>query len=185
MAVLSTVLIVVFYLAALFAEFVAPYNPNETDTGFLFVPPRGIHFVGPDGFQLRPFVYGLTMEVDPVTYRKSYENDTSVIYPIYFLVEGPPYELWGLFEGNTHLFGLEDGQKGIFLLGTDKLGQDVFSRVVYGARISMSVGLLGISISLVLGVLIGGVSGFYGGIVDIVAQRVIEFIRSEIGRAHV
>jgi peptide/nickel transport system permease protein len=177
MAVVSVVLVTLLYLMAIFADFVAPYDPNETDTEFLFVPPRRIHFVGPNGFSLRPFVYGLHLSIDQETYRKTYTDDTSVQYPIYLFVKGSPYKMWGLVEGDLHLFGLQD-RKGVFLLGTDKLGQDVFSRILFGARISLSIGLVGIAISLALGISIGGASGFYGGIVDIVVQRVIEFIRS-------
>jgi len=177
MAVVSVGLIAIMYLLALFADFFAPYDPNETDTEYLFVPPRAIHFFAPDGFHLRPFVYGLALEVDDTTYRKTYSDDESVIHPIYSVVHGSPYKMWGLIESDIHLFGLKD-TKGVFLLGTDKLGQDVFSRILFGARISLSIGLVGIAISLALGIGIGGVSGFYGGAVDIIVQRVIEFIRS-------
>jgi len=98
---------------------------------------------------------------------------------VHFLVEGDPYRLWGLFETNLHLFGLEDaGDQPLFLLGADDLGRDLFSRIMYGARISLSIGLLGVAFSLVFGVLLGGISGYYGGIVDIVIQRIIEFLRS-------
>ncbi len=177
MATISSVFIITMYLIAIFADFVAPYDPNETDTKHLYVPPRGIHFFGPNGFSLRPFVYGLKLHVDEETYRKTYTDDKSVQYPIRFFVHGSPYKMWGLIESDIHLFGLEEG-KGVFLLGTDKLGQDVFSRVVFGARVSLSIGLVGIAISLLLGVGIGGASGYYGGVVDLVVQRVIEFIRS-------
>ncbi len=177
MAIASGWLILLLYLCAMFADFVAPYDPNETDTEYLFVPARGIHFFGADGFHLRPFVYGLDLHVDDETYRKTYTDDTSVQHPIHFFVHGVSYKMWGLIESDRHLFGLQEG-KGVFLLGTDKLGQDVFSRIVFGARISLSIGLAGIAISLMLGIGIGGASGFYGGIVDIIVQRVIEFIRS-------
>ena len=177
MATISSVFIITMYLIAIFADFVAPYDPNETDTKHLYVPPRGIHFFGPNGFSLRPFVYGLKLHVDEETYRKTYTDDKSVQYPIRFFVHGSPYKMWGLIESDIHLFGLEEG-KGVFLLGTDKLGQDVFSRVVFGARVSLSIGLVGIAISLLLGVGIGGASGYYGGVVDLIVQRVIEFIRS-------
>jgi peptide/nickel transport system permease protein len=177
MAVISVVLVVLLYLLAIFADFVAPHDPNETDTEFLFVPPRRIHFVGPNGFSLRPFVYGLELSIDDETYRKTYSDDESVQYPIYFFVRGSPYKMWGLIESDVHLFGLQE-RKGVFLLGTDKLGQDVFSRIIFGARISLSIGLVGIAISLALGISIGGASGFYGGVVDIIVQRLIEFIRS-------
>jgi peptide/nickel transport system permease protein len=177
MALLSVVLVTLLYALAIFADFVAPYDPNETDTDFLFVPPRKIRFVGPEGFSLRPFVYGLDLSIDDETYRKTYTDDKSVQYPIHFFVHGSPYKMWGLIESDLHLFGLKEG-KGVFLLGTDKLGQDVFSRILFGARISLSIGLVGIAISLVLGISIGGASGFYGGVVDIIVQRLIEFIRS-------
>jgi peptide/nickel transport system permease protein len=177
MAIASSILVAILYLLAIFADFVAPYDPNETDTAYLFVPPRVIRFIGPEGFRLRPFVYGLTLHVDDETYRKTYTDDPSVQQPVHLFVRGSPYKMWGLIEGDIHLFGLKDG-KGVFLLGTDKLGQDVFSRILFGARISLSTGLVGIAISLMLGIGIGGVSGFYGGLVDIVVQRLIEFIRS-------
>ena len=177
MALVSTVLIAILYLVAIFADFVAPYDPNETDTEYLFVPARAIRFIGPDGFHLRPFVYGLDLHIDDETYRKTYVDEPSVQLPIHFFVHGVPYKLWGLIESDVHLFGLQEG-KGVFLLGTDKLGQDVFSRIAFGARISLSIGLVGIAISLTLGISIGGASGFYGGAVDIIVQRVIEFIRS-------
>jgi len=178
MAVASAILVIILYLVAILAEFVAPYDPNETDTKFLFVPPRAIRFWGPKGLSLRPFVYGLTVHVDDETYRTTWTEDTSVQYPIHFLVHGAPYKTWGLIKSDIHLFGLQDGRKGVFLLGTDKLGQDLLTRIVFGSRISLSIGLVGIAISLMLGISIGGVSGFYGGFVDILVQRVIEFIRS-------
>ncbi len=177
MATISSIFVITMYLVAIFADFVAPYDPNETDTKYLYVPPRGIHFFGPNGFSLRPFVYGLKLHVDEETYRKTYTDDKSVQYPIRFFVHGSPYKMWGLIESDIHLFCLEEG-KGVFLLGTDKLGQDVFSRVVFGSRVSLSIGLVGIAISLLLGVGIGGASGYYGGVVDLIVQRVIEFIRS-------
>ena len=127
-AVACVVLVGILYGLALFADFVAPYDPNETDTEFLFVPPRGIHFFGPDGFHAQPFIYGIQVEVDEETYRKTYTIDKSVTHPVRFLVKGSAYEMWGLFEGDLHLFGLEEG-KGLFLLGTDKQGPDVFSRM--------------------------------------------------------
>ena len=177
MAIVSGVLVLILYLMAIFADFVAPYDPNETDTGFLYVPPRSIHFYGPNGFSLRPFVYGLELHVDDESYRKTYTDDVSVQYPIHFFVRGSPYKMWGLIESDVHLYGLREG-KGVFLLGTDKLGQGVFSRVTFGSRISLSIGLVGIAISLILGISIGGASGYYGGAVDMIVQRVIEFIRS-------
>jgi peptide/nickel transport system permease protein len=107
-----------------------------------------------------------------------FEPDYEAIYPIYFFVKGTPYELWGLFEMDRHLFGLQDPEGIYFALGADRMGRDMFSRIAYGTRISMSVGLIGVFLSLVLGILLGGISGYYGGVIDTIIQRIIEFIRS-------
>jgi peptide/nickel transport system permease protein len=107
-----------------------------------------------------------------------YENDTSVKHPLKFFVHGVPYELWGLFDGDLHLVGIEDPDTTLFLMGADELGRDVLSRIIFGARISMSIGLLGVVISLFLGVLLGGLSGYLGGWIDIIIQRMIELLTS-------
>ncbi len=179
MAMVSLVLLIFLYLVALFAEVIASYDPNRYDANYAYAAPQRIHFFDAEGnFHLRPFVYGLKSVRDPETMRLVFEPDTSVRYPLYFFVEGEPYKLWGLFEANIHLFGVKDPDGVFFLLGADRLGRDVFSRIVYGTRISMSVGLVGIFISLVLGIFFGGISGYYGGFVDLIIQRVIEFLRS-------
>lgn len=175
-AVASLFVIILLYLAILFAEFVAPYNPNNYDVNLMLAPPQRIHFVDDGEFQWRPFVYGYTSEMDMATFRTTYEIDTSKKYPIYFFVEGDEYELWGLFPGNRHLFGVQEGT--FFLFGSDEKGNDLFSRIIHGGRISLSVGLLGIAISFLIGVTIGGISGYFGGVTDVVIQRLIEFIRS-------
>jgi len=175
-AVLSLLIIVLLYLIILFAEFVAPYDPSHYDVTLTLAPPQRIHFMENGQFQWRPFVYGYTSEMDMATFRTTYEVDTSKKYPLYFFVEGDPYKLWGLFPSNRHLFGTQEGT--FFLFGSDEKGNDLFSRIIHGGRISLSVGLLGIAISFVIGVAIGGMSGYYGGTVDMVIQRLIEFIRS-------
>jgi peptide/nickel transport system permease protein len=114
--------------------------------------------------------------MDMATFRTTHEVDPSKKYPIYFFVEGDPYKLWGIFPSNRHLFGVKEGK--FLLFGSDNKGNDLLSRIIHGGRISLSVGLLGIAISFLIGVTIGGISGYFGGVVDIVIQRLIEFIRS-------
>lgn len=175
-AVAALFIIVLFYLGAIFAEFLSPYDPTHHDTDFMFMPPQRIRFVDEGGFQLRPFVYGMTSEMDMETFKTTYELDPSQKYPIRFFVKGDPYGMWGLFESDIHLIGVEEGT--LFLLGTDKMGRDVLSHIIYGGRISLSVGLLGIAISFIIGIVMGGVSGYFGGVTDLIIQRIIEFLRS-------
>ncbi len=179
LAVISVAVLVALYTVAIFADFFAPYDHNKQNTKLLFVPPRIVRFVDAEGnFSLRPFVYGLVQQVDARTLTKTYTEDTSVRYDVRFFVKGDPYKMLGLIEGDTHLFGLEGEERSLFLLGSDRMGRDMISRIIHGSRISLSVGFVGVIISLVLGVLIGGVSGYYGGIIDTVVQRIIEFLQS-------
>jgi peptide/nickel transport system permease protein len=180
-AVLSLILLIIFYLIALFADFLSPYDPNAFDAKNKFVPPMGITFIKGNGdFTLRPGVHGLIPHKNPETLRITYETDESTWYPIHFFVKERPYKLLGLFETDIHLFGLGDdvGDLRIFPLGSDRLGRCMFSRILYGSRISLSIGLFSVFLSLTLGIILGGVSGYYGGIIDNIIQRVIEFIRS-------
>lgn len=175
-AVASLIIIAIFYLAAIFAEFLAPYDPAHHDTDFMFMPPQRIRFMDEGQFQLQPFVYGMTSEMDMNTFKTTWDLDPTQKFPIRFFVRGDPYEMWGLIESDIHLIGVEEGT--LFLLGTDKMGRDVLSRVIHGGRISLSVGLLGIAISFVIGIIMGGISGYFGGVTDLIIQRVIEFLRS-------
>ena len=175
-AVVSLVLIVIFYLFAAFAEFLSPYDPANHDTDYMFMPPQRLRFFDDGKFQLRPFVYGMNSQMDENTFRTTWELDKTQKYPVKLFVRGDPYELWGLFEGDIHLFGVDEGT--MFLVGSDKMGRDLLSRIIFGGRISLSVGLLGIAISFVIGVIMGGVSGYFGGVTDLIIQRIIEFIRS-------
>ncbi|MEZ4732869.1 MAG: ABC transporter permease [Caldilineaceae bacterium] len=175
-AVLSLIVLIIFYGMAIFAEFFAPYAADAYDVDYVLAPPQRIHFFDNGQWQGRPFVYGLTAELDPNTFRTTYEVDQSQKYPIHLFVQGEPYKLFGLFAGDRRLFGVQEGK--IFLFGADDRGRDVLSRIIYGSRISLSIGLVGIAISSVIGIVIGGISGYVGGITDIIIQRVIEFIRS-------
>ncbi len=177
-AMVSGVVIIAMYVVALFCEFFAPGLPNSYDIKYNYAPPQKIHFVSDEGFSLRPFVYGYKRQIDMTTLRRTYVPDTSKKHPIYFFVRGEKYKLWGLWETDLHLFGLKEKGAPLFLLGTDRMGRDVFTRIVYGTRISISLGLIGVVFSLVLGILIGGISGYYGGLLDNVVQRLIEFVRS-------
>jgi len=180
MAMVGGVVTLLFYVMALFCEFIAPYDPESYSAAHKFITPQRIHFFDAQReFHLRPFVYGLSREQNPETLRVTYTEDETKIYPIYFFTPGDPYECWELFETDIHLFGLKTDEQDatLFLLGADRLGRDMLSRVAYGARISMSIGLLGVLLSLFFGVLMGGISGYYGGIMDILIQRVIEFLR--------
>jgi peptide/nickel transport system permease protein len=136
------------------------------------VPPQSIHLIGSHGFG--PYVYGLTLTEDPRTWRKIYTPDTSVEHRIHFFVRGEPYRLWGVIPSDRRLFGTEGGP--FYLLGTDESGRDLFSRIMYGIRISMSIGLVGVAFTFILGSVLGAISGYYGGVVDFIIQRVIEFI---------
>ncbi len=177
LAVAGGIVLIIFYIIAAFCEFFAPNDPYKYDVRYVLAPPQRIHFIDETGFHLRPFVYGYKMEIDPITLRRIYVEDKSKKYPIKFFVRGHEYKLLGLIKTNIHLFGVE-GDGHIFLFGTDSLGRDVFSRVIYGTRISTTVGLVGIFLSFLFGIIIGGISGYFGGIFDLIIQRIIEILRS-------
>jgi len=179
-AIVGAIVVMLFYLVAIFCEFVAPATPDIIDGAHKYVPPQQITFIDSSGhFTFRPGVYGLVPHRNPVTLRLSYTPDPTQWYPIYLFSTGPEYKLWGLIPSNIHLIGLgPNSDQPFFLLGTDRLGRDMFSRIVYAARISMSIGLVGVTLSLIFGIILGGVSGLYGGIADMVIQRAIEFLRS-------
>jgi peptide/nickel transport system permease protein len=180
MALLSAVLVVILYGVAAFAEFVAPYDPEQSFVQYKYVPPVKIHMIDAEGNLRMPFVYKIVRDRDPETLRNIYTEDTTIVHPIRLFVRGTEYELWGQFPTSWHLYGLDvpHEEQGIFLMGADRLGRDLFSRMCYGARISLTIGLVSVVLSLVIGILLGGVSGFYGGAIDNAIQRLIEFIRS-------
>ncbi len=179
LAVAATAIIIAFYLIAALCEFLAVHDPLAQNAQRSFVPPQRVHFF--DGWKPAwPYVNGLLRERNPVTLKPEYSADESKRFPIRLFARGHEYELFGLFDANVHLIGLDTDEDPIplYILGSDRLGRDVFSRLMYATRISMSIGLVGVALSLFLGVLLGGVSGYRGGLADVLIQRFIEFIRS-------
>ncbi len=175
----AIVVLVIFYTVALFAGFFATANPVQRNSAYIYAPPMIPRFIDSEGnFHLRPFVYGLESTVDPDTWDRIYKPDHDEIYPIRFFVETDEYNLLGPINASRRLVGIESENQPLFLFGTDSLGRDVFSRVIHGTRISLSIGLVGVFLSLVLGLLIGGVSGLLSGGVDLVIQRIIEILIS-------
>ena len=175
LAIIGSLIVIVLYLLVLFHGFIAPYERQDRSSLIHFTPQK-IHFFD-GGRPTWPFVYGITSTSDPETFTRSFVEDESLVYPINFFVRGSPYKLFGFIESNVHLFGVSEGGT-LFLMGTDELGRDLFSRILYGGAISLSIGLLGVLASFILGAILGGVSGYYGGVLDTVIQRVIEFLLS-------
>src|SRR5215208_995685 len=172
----STVLGIFFFIAA-FAEFLSPSAPGVRTPDYLFGRPQVLHFVDANGkFHLRPFTYALTAAMDPKTFLLEVKEDTDEPWPVHFFIHGDPYKMWGFIESDVHLFGVEEGH--LHLLGTDQLGRDILSRLFHATRTSLTIGVVGLFISFFLGLIIGGISGFFGGGVDDAIQRFIEFIRS-------
>lgn len=177
LAVAGAIVVILLYAVALFGDFIAPYPPHQR-TGHPFAAPQLPHFHSDEvGWVLRPMVHDVVGHLDMQTFERIYTPDKSRSYPVKFFVRGHEYKLFGLFPSNLHLFGVPDGGV-IYLMGTDQLGRDVFSRVIYGARVSLSIGLVGVLLSLVLGVVIGGISGYFGGMTDLFIQRIVEILRS-------
>lgn len=177
LALVGTVLLGIFVFIALFAEFLSPYAPGARTPNYLFGRPQVLHFVDTEGkFHLRPFTYALTAAMNPETFLLEVKEDTNDPWSVQFFVRGDPYKMWGFIESDVHLFGVEEGH--LHLLGTDQLGRDILSRLFHATRTSLTIGVVGLFISFFLGLIIGGISGFFGGGVDDAIQRFIEFIRS-------
>jgi peptide/nickel transport system permease protein len=164
------------YAVIPFVEFLSPYALRTRHPEYVYFPPQRVHLFH-EGQFVGPFVYGHTMTVNMDTLKREYQEDRSQRYRVRLLARGEPYWMWGLWRSTVHLFGVEEGGT-LFLLGTDRLGRDMLSRIIPGARISLTIGLVGITVSFVLALIFGGLSGYYGGAVDIVIQRLIEVIRS-------
>ena len=176
LALASGIFLAVLYAMILICEFLAPYNLHTRNVDFIHTPPQRVHLFH-DGEFVGPFVYGRTMTLDMDTLRRVYTDNTNDVQPIRFFCRGDAYEFWGLWKADFHLACPAKGGQ-LFLLGTDRLGRDMLSRIIYGARISLTIGLLGITVSFVLGIVIGGLAGYYGGVFDLVTQRIIEVLQS-------
>jgi peptide/nickel transport system permease protein len=178
-AVASGIVVIGFYLVVLGADFLAYADPNASEAQRSLMPPQRVHWF--EGWRFRPHVYGVKGARDPQTFRRVYLADPAQKIPIRFFAEGFEYRFLGVIPSTRHLIGIDgggDAAQRIFLLGTDLQGRDLWSRLMYGTRISLTIGLVGVTMSLLLGVVLGGISGFYGGIADTVIQRIIEILRS-------
>ncbi|HEX9480123.1 MAG TPA: ABC transporter permease [Methylomirabilota bacterium] len=178
LAMLGTAVVLLFYAAVLFADFLAYADPGASEAQRGLLPPQRIHWML-DG-RFTPHVYGLAGKRDPATFKRVYTPDPSQKVPVRFFAHGFEYRLLGVLPTTRHLIGVEGArpEDTLFLLGTDEQGRDLWSRLMYGTRTSLTIGLVGVAFSLVLGVMLGGVSGLYGGLADTVIQRVIEIVRS-------
>ena len=176
LAMISGAVLALMYFSVIISEFLAPYALTTRNTDFIYAPPQTINFFHDGEFQ-GPFVYGLKYQLNMTNLKREYQEDKQSIQKIRFFCKSDPYKFWGHVAASTHLF-CPSATGTIFLLGTDRLGRDVLSRIIYGTRISLTVGLLGIIFSFIIGITIGGLAGYFGGWVDNLSQRSIEIIRS-------
>lgn len=176
MAIVGSVVLAIFLFIMIFCEFLAPYQPQSRNSDYIFGKPQRIHIFDQNGKFQGLFVYGVETTFNRDTMQLVLTEDRDVIRKIRIFGSGEPYKMWGIIRTNVHLFVVEDGF--VHLFGTDNLGRDVFSRTLYGTRTSLSIGLLGVIISFVVGLFMGGISGYFGGFLDNAIQRLIEFIRS-------
>jgi len=178
-AVASALVVFGFYLVVVGADFLAYADPNASEAQRSLMPPQRVYLF--DGWRFGPYVYAVKGARDLQSFKRVYRTDPSEKIPVRFFGKGFEYRFLGLIPTTRHLIGVDGGRdaaKTIFLLGTDVQGRDLWSRLMYGTRISLTIGLVGVTMSLVLGVVLGGLSGFYGGIADTLIQRIIEILRS-------
>ncbi|WP_171235390.1 ABC transporter permease [Ruegeria sp. HKCCA6837] len=176
LGLISGIFLLFCYLMLPFAGFIAPYGPNERNGEHLYAPPQSVNWFH-EGEFIGPHVYPIVAEADLETFQWKFVPDTDDPRPIRFFCEGSEYRLAGFIPSDTHLFCAPEGAT-LFLWGSDRLGRDIFSRILYGAQLSLTVGLIGISVSFFLGILFGSMAGYFGGRIDWTINRVIEILRS-------
>lgn len=176
LAVIGLIIVIMFYVVAIFADFFAPQSPSTYLAEYVYAPPQEIHFIRDGNFA--PYVYGYKFERDPRSFKKIFSLDEETIIPIGFFVHGEAYKILGLIETDIHLFGTLEAGQPFYLFGADAIGRDVLSRTLFSSRISLSIAWIGVIISMVLGIVLGGLSGLLGGVVDNLIQRVIEITMS-------
>lgn len=179
MALYGMVVLIILYTGMLFCEFLSPYLQNKRFTDNIFQPPTLPRWVDAEGqFHLRPFIYKYDRKVNRETLEMTYTADTSKMYPIYFFVQGEPYKFLGVISTNIHLFGINSKEVPIFIWGSDRQGRDLFGRCLYGSRVSLTIGLVGVFLTIIIGTTLGVSSGYYGGRIDDFVQRFSELLMS-------
>ena len=176
LAVVSSAVLLLIYIGAIFCEFLTPYNLHTRNTNFIYAPPQAVHLFH-EGEFIGPFVYGYDFSLNLENLQREYVENPDDIQKIRFFCSGDEYKFWGMIESNKHFYCPAEGGQ-FFLFGADRLGRDMYSRIFYGARISLTIGLFGIVVSFILGIVIGGIAGYYGGLVDNLIQRFIEILKS-------
>jgi len=175
-AVAAAVVLALMYISILFVEFLAPYGVHSRNVDFIFAPPQRVHLFDKGEF-IGPFVYAYDYRLDMETLQRIYTENPDKPQKLRFFCKGDSYRFWGLIDGDKHFVCPPNGGT-LFIAGSDRLGRDMFSRILYGMRVSLTIGLVGVSVSFVLGMLFGGLAGYYGGWVDDIVQRAIEILRS-------
>lgn len=180
LAMVGLIVTILVYLVAVFGEMIAPYSNSHLNDEYTYAPPQQLHIVDTSGdeWDWGLHVHGYTMERDPETLKQEFTTDPDNKIPVEFFAEGEEYRLFGLIPWDRHLIGPADSNAPMYLLGADRLGRDQLSRIIHGTRISMSVGLVGVALGFVLGILLGGISGYFGGRTDTIIQRAVELFMS-------